>query len=176
MGFNPFTKVLPGMVMAATLAVSPMASAADDMFLKLDDIAGESKDRAHPDEIVVLSWAWGAAKASKLKCVTVQDLHLTKYVDAASPKLITNLATGRAIPNAKLTVRKTGESPFEYLLLEMSSVTVSSISAGGSVGGEERLIEQLSLNFATMKVTYTQELDNGLFKPIVTNIANTCPT
>jgi len=61
------------------------------------------------------------------------------------------------------------------LLLEMSNVIVLSISANGSVG-EDRVIENVTLNFGTMKATYTQQLDNGTLKPIVTNIANTCPT
>ena len=30
-----------------------------DMFLKIDDIKGESKDSKHKGEIDVLSWSWG---------------------------------------------------------------------------------------------------------------------
>jgi len=175
MCLNQFTKILPGMAMVATLVVSAATSAADDTFLKLDGIEGESKNELHKKEIDVLAWSWGSAKINKSKCVSVQDLSLSKYVDAASPKLIGNLATGQAIPNAKLTVRKGGERPVEYLLLEMSNVIVLSISANGSVG-EDRVIENVTLNFGTMKATYTQQLDNGTLKPIVTNIANTCPT
>jgi type VI secretion system secreted protein Hcp len=30
-----------------------------DMFLKLDGVNGESKDKVHGKEIDVLSWSWG---------------------------------------------------------------------------------------------------------------------
>ena len=30
-----------------------------DMFMKIDDIKGESVDKTHKDEIDVLAWSWG---------------------------------------------------------------------------------------------------------------------
>ena len=33
-----------------------------DMFLKLDDIKGESQDKKHAGEIDVQAWSWGAAQ------------------------------------------------------------------------------------------------------------------
>ena len=167
--------VVTGMVMVATLAASPVASAAVDMFMKLDGIPGESTDSVHAGEIDVLAWSWGAAKSSKPNCVSVQDISFTHFVDAATPKLIADLGTGQTIPNAKLTVRKAGGTPLEYIVLEMSNVLVSSVSTGGS-GGEDRLTENVTLNFATMKFTYTPQLASGLpGTPGVANIAGTCP-
>ena len=159
--------VVTGMVMLATLAASPVAIAAVDMFLKLDGIDGESIATGHVNEIDVLAWSWGAARSNKPVCVSVQDISFTHYVDKASPKLIEKVATGQPIPNAKLTVLKAG-SP-EYMLLEMSNVIVSSLSTGGS-GGEYRLTENVTLNFAAMKFTYTTPTGSQG----VANIANTC--
>ena len=34
-----------------------------DMFIKIGAIKGESKDAKHPDEIEVLSWAWGESQS-----------------------------------------------------------------------------------------------------------------
>ncbi len=34
-----------------------------DIFLKLGDIKGESKDSVHKDEIEIVSWSFGAANA-----------------------------------------------------------------------------------------------------------------
>ena len=106
--------VVTGMVMVATLAASPVASAAVDMFMKIDQIPGESRDSVHKNEIDVLAWSWGAAKPPSKSCVSVQDISFTKYVDAASPKLIAAVGTGQPIPTAKLIVRKAGDIPFEY--------------------------------------------------------------
>ena len=42
----------------------------------------------------------------------------------------------------------------------MTKVLGSSVSTGGS-GGEDRLTENLSLNFAKFKVEYTKQADKG---------------
>ena len=35
-----------------------------DMFLKLDDVKGESKDSKHKEEMDVLAWSWGASQST----------------------------------------------------------------------------------------------------------------
>lgn len=179
MRMQSIKRVLAGMVMAATLAAAPAAIAAVDMFLKLDGIDGESADKAHKGEIDVLAWSWGAsanasARGNSAGCVNVQDISFTKFVDKASPKLMEKIATGRVIPKAKLTVRKAGDSASEYIVLEMSNLFVTSISMGGS-GGEDRLTENVSMNFASMKFTYTPQDEQGKpGNPVASNIAGTC--
>jgi hypothetical protein len=34
-----------------------------DMFLKLDGVKGESKDKNHPKQIGLLSWSWGMSRS-----------------------------------------------------------------------------------------------------------------
>ncbi len=34
-----------------------------DMFLKIGDVKGESRDDKHKDEIDVLSWSWGMSQS-----------------------------------------------------------------------------------------------------------------
>lgn len=166
--------IFTGVVMAATLVASPVALAAVNMFLKIDGIEGESVFRGHEKEIDVLAWSWGASRSSKPDCVSVQDLSLTKFVDKASAKLITSLASGQAIANATLAVQKAGEAQTPYILIEMSNVTVSTLSTGGS-GGEDRLTENVTLNFAALKYTYTPQLPTGQAgTPVVSTIATTC--
>jgi type VI secretion system secreted protein Hcp len=139
-----------------------------DMFLKLDQIAGESADHTHKGEIDVLAWSWGASNSGSAHMgggagagkVNVQDISFTKYIDKASPSLFLNCASGKHIPTATLTVRKAGEKPLEYLKLELTEVLVSSVSTGGS-GGEDRLTENVTLNFAKVKVTYTPQNAKG---------------
>ena len=57
-------------------------------------------------------------------------------------------------------MRKAGENPLEYLTDHDEEVLVTSYSTGGS-GGEERLTENVSLNFAKVKVEYTQQTEKG---------------
>jgi type VI secretion system secreted protein Hcp len=92
--------------------------------------------------------------------VSVQDLSLTKYVDKASPNLIMATCNGKHYKEALLTVRKAGEKPLEYIKITMKEVLVSAVSTGGS-GGEDRLTENVTLNFAEFKVEYTPQKADG---------------
>lgn len=140
-----------------------------DMFLMLDGIKGEARDSKHKEEIDVLAWSWGMSQSGTTHTgggggagkVNVQDLSVTKYVDSSTHALMQHCANGKHIPKAMLTVRKAGgKEPVEYIKLTMEEVLVSSLSTGGS-GGEDRLTENLSLNFAKFKVEYTPQKADG---------------
>ncbi|HLQ38636.1 MAG TPA: type VI secretion system tube protein Hcp [Planctomycetota bacterium] len=141
-----------------------------DMFLSIEDkkIKGESRDKAHKDEIDVLSWSWGMSQSGSMHSgggggsgkVSVQDLSLTKYVDKASADLVKACCSGTHYKNAKLVVRKAGGSPLEYLIITMEGVLVAAVSTGGS-GGEDRLTESVTLNFGKVKVQYQPQKEDG---------------
>jgi type VI secretion system secreted protein Hcp len=139
-----------------------------DIFMKLGDIKGESQDEKHKEEIDVLAWSWGMSNAGSAHVgggagtgkVNVQDLSITKYIDKASPNLSMACATGKHFPKALLTVRKAGETPLEYVKLEMEDIVVTSVTTGGS-GGEDRLSENVTLNFAKFKQIYAEQAKAG---------------
>lgn len=142
-----------------------------DMFLTIEDgkIKGESKDKKNKDAIDVLSWSWGLSQTGTMHGgggggagkVNVQDLTITKYVDRASPDLMLSMCQGTHYKNAKLTVRKAGGAePLPYLVITLEKVLVSSMTSGGS-GGDERLVETISLNFAVVKVQYQPQKEDG---------------
>jgi type VI secretion system secreted protein Hcp len=139
-----------------------------DMFMKLEGITGESQDSTHKGEIDVLAWSWGASNSGSAHQgggagagkANFQDLSFTKYVDLSSTSLFTAVATGKHITTATLTVRKAGDKPLEYLVITMNEVLVSSVSTGGS-GGEDRLTENVSMNFASFKVAYKEQSSTG---------------
>lgn len=154
---------------ALGLLMPAAAPAAVDMFLKIDGIQGESRDRVHKDEIDVLAWSWGMSNpgvsatrspgAASGK-VNVQDLSFTKYIDRSTPALMRLLATGGRARFAELTVRKAGERPLEYLVFCFGNVGVASLSTGGS-GGEDRLTENVTLNFNSFVTRYTEQSSDG---------------
>jgi type VI secretion system secreted protein Hcp len=139
-----------------------------DMFLKLPDIKGESQDDKHKDEIDILSWSWGVSQSGTMGAgggggagkASFQDLSVTKWVDQASPKLLSAVSTGKHIKEALLTVRKAGEKPLEYLKITLTDCLISSVSTGGS-GGEDRLTENISINFGEVKFEYTVQKQDG---------------
>lgn len=141
---------------------------ATDYFLKLDDVKGESNDSKHKGEIDITSFSWGETQSGSplggghgTAKVTVQDLHFTHYIDKASPDLFKICATGKHIPNGVLVARKAGDKPLEYLKIEMKDVMVTSIQVGGHGGGDSIPQEQVSLSFASVKMTYTPQKADG---------------
>ncbi|GJD76307.1 Hcp family type VI secretion system effector [Methylobacterium goesingense] len=145
-----------------------------DMFLKLDGIKGESQDGKHKEEIDVLAWSWGMAQSgsghigsgSGSGKVSVQDLSVTKYIDKSSPPLASHCCSGKHIPKGTLFVRKAGDKPVEYVKIEMEDLIVTHVSVGGS-GGEDRLTENVTLNFAKFKYVYTTQAKDGSAGPEV---------
>src|SRR5271169_1180358 len=140
-----------------------------DMFLKLNGVDGESKDKAHTKEIDVLSWSWGMSNSGSAHVgggagsgkVSVQDLSLTKHLDSSSAKIMLSCCDGTHFDTALLTVRKAGgEKPVEYVTIKLQEVLITSVATGGC-GGDDRLTENVSLNFAKVKVEYLPEEAKG---------------
>lgn len=139
-----------------------------DMFIKIGAIEGESKDSKHAKEIDVLAWSWGMSQSGTTHGgggggagkVNVQDVSFTKYVDSSSNVLIKSVCDGTHHPEATLVVRKAGTTPVEYIVIKMTEVIVTSVSMGGS-GGEDRLTENVSLNFAAFEYGYKPQKTDG---------------
>lgn len=151
-----------------------------DMFLKIDGVQGEAQDQKHKDEIDVLAWSWGMTQSGSTHTgggggsgkVSVQDIHVTKYVDKSSPTLVRRCCDGRHFKEALLTVRKAGgDSPVEYLKLKMTEVLVTSVSSGGA-GGEDRLTENVTLNFGKFEFIYTPQKPDGSADPEIKQMWN----
>jgi len=108
---------------------------AQDIFLKLTGIEGESQDATHAHEIEVLSWDWSVSQQSNMHLgsgggagkATVDDLTVEHYVDRASPNLVQYCLTGKHIPEAVLVMRKAGGAPLEYLKITMEDVLVTPV-------------------------------------------------
>lgn len=139
-----------------------------DMFMKIAKVDGEAEDKTHSKSIDVLAWSWGMSQSGTTHTgggggsgkVSVQDLSFTKYIDKSSTVLMTACAKGTHFDDAKLTVRKAGDTPLEYLTILMKEVIVTAVSTGGS-GGEDRLTENVTLNFATYEVSYQAQNAKG---------------
>ena len=58
-----------------------------------------------------------------------------------------------------------GDKPVEYLKVEMKGVMVTSINVGGSAASEDRLTENVSLNFAKVFYQYTLQDRKGAAGP-----------
>jgi type VI secretion system secreted protein Hcp len=134
------------------------------MFVKIDDINGESIDSDHKDWIDVVSWTWGMTQSGNAHLgsgtgtgkVSVRDVSFTKYVDSATPILIKYCCKGKYFSKAQLVVCKAGNKTLPYLTLTMTEGLISSFTNGGA-GQDERLVESVSLNFKAFKLDYVPQ-------------------
>ena len=146
-----------------------------DQFIKIGSIKGEAVDHKHADEVDVLAWSWGLSQSGTMHTgggggagkVAIQDLSFTKYVDKSSANLMLSCSNGEHFDQALLTVRKAGKSPIEYIKITMEKVLVSSVSTGGS-GGEDRLTENVTLNFRKVKMEYSPQKEDGTADAAIT--------
>ena len=141
---------------------------AQDIFLKINGIDGESLDATHKSEIEVLSWGWRVSQDSTMHAgsgggagkATVDDLSFEHLMDRASPNLMKYCLTGKHIDQAVLTVRKAGGNPLEYLKISMSDVIVTKVQPSGS-NDDNGIREQVRLSFAKVKQEYIVQNAQG---------------
>src|SRR5262245_66087090 len=100
---------------------------ATDIFAKIGTIKGESLDEQEKDEVEVLSWSWGVSQEGSMGHgsgggsgkANFSDIHITHYIDKASPVLMAACANGEHIKEATITARKAGKGQQEYLIIKM---------------------------------------------------------
>jgi type VI secretion system secreted protein Hcp len=166
---NKFRRIALCTLAASSLLFFSQVSSADDTFLKIDGIDGESKDDVHAGEIDVLAWHWDytisedAGRSGRGREATIcEPISFVHYFDKASVGIALAGFTRSFIPEALLTVRKSGEEPLEYLTITLTDATVISQTMGGEES-ENLLIEQFALSFERIKLEYTEQLpdDSG---------------
>jgi type VI secretion system secreted protein Hcp len=138
------------------------------VFLKLDGIEGESTDARHAKEIDVTAWSLGVTNAGSGHAgggggagrPKVTDLAVSKLLDRASPALMLAVASGRHVRSGRLTVTGGGPRPVEYLVVDLEDVLVTACLLADAAD-PDRPVENVSLAFGKIHVTYTQQSPDG---------------
>ena len=142
---------------------------AQDFFLKIEGLPGESTDAKHKGELDLESFSWGEtnvgsaghAGGAGTGKVTPHDFSFTKRLDKSSPMLFIACATGQHFKEAYLTVRKAGGEQQEYLKIKMEEVMISGYQAGGNEGGGAVVHENVTLNFTKLEMSYKEQKPDG---------------
>src|SRR5258708_7244859 len=141
----------------------------NDIFLKIDGIAGESTDKTHINEIVIDSFSFGVSQtgastglgAGKAK---INEFHITKAFDKSSPELFLASASGKHIKDMTLAMRKAGGDPQSFLTIKLTDVLVSSYNTFGSGDGVH---DSISFVFSKIEIEYRpQKSDGSLGEPV----------
>jgi type VI secretion system secreted protein Hcp len=140
-----------------------------DYFLKIDEVPGESQDVAQRDSIELESWHWGEFNAGSFATgsgggagkVAMQDFNFVMLANRASASLARACAGGTTFKQAILTCRKAGATPQVFLQIWLGDVLVSGFRTG--VGGHGGVVpaDEVSLNFAQIRLAYGKQDANG---------------
>jgi type VI secretion system secreted protein Hcp len=92
-----------------------------------------------------------------------KDISITKRVDKASPKLFLACAGGTNIAEVELVLRYPGgTNQVEYLEIKLQDVIVSSVKAAGTAtSGDALPLEEVSFNYAKIRMTYQAVDESG---------------
>lgn len=135
-------------------------------YIKFEGIDGECKDKEHQKWSDLVSFnqgihkpGGGATGATRRRGdVVLEDIVTVKEVDKSTPKLAEAICKGKVFPKVEidLTASYTDAGRVTYYRYELKNVQVVNYQVGGSGQSEDVPIEELSLNFEEIKVTYTE--------------------
>jgi type VI secretion system secreted protein Hcp len=164
-----------GMVVSlvAAFAVAPAAGAADDYFLRIEGIPGESNAAGFVGTIPidVRSFDWSAENPTTVGSASsgagspkarLNELTVDKSVDAASVPLFQRLAQSKPINSMELIVRRAGTTPFIFLRYCFQTVFVTSQKQSGSTGD---VVETVNFAYRSVTQTYTPQTTTGTPTP-----------
>jgi type VI secretion system secreted protein Hcp len=143
--------------------------ARSNIYLKLDGLDGESKDKDHTDWIELDSWSWGVdnpatfatGQGGQATQAHISSLNIMKTVDKASVALFKNSTTGKHIGSATLSCMKLdGDQRIEFLKVDFTDLMVSSLQWSGA-GEDNQVAESVALVFAKFKQSYKVQEDTG---------------
>jgi len=140
------------------------------LFIKFDGVEGESKDTNHSGWSDLLSFSQGITKTGggatgqtrRRGTIEIGDMVGVKEYDKASPKLAEGICTGKVYSKVEIHDTATyGGDRQTFLKYELTNVSITSLSVGGSGGGDSVPTESFSLNFEEIQITYTQYASDG---------------
>jgi type VI secretion system secreted protein Hcp len=164
--------------LAATAVAPGPAIAAVDMFLKLDNVAGESQDSNHKGWVDTQSFDWGVSivpsqgsgtPTGKSMC---SPFHIVKSVDKSSPTLFVGAATGQHFQKAQIDVQKHDGNGVVFLNYVLQDVFVTSVANASDQ--ESSPTENVTLNFKQITVNYRAQNADGTFTDAIAGAAS-CP-
>ncbi len=139
-------------------------------YIKFDGVDGESQDKDHKNWCDLVSFGQalhkpgrGTGQSRRRGDVVLEDITCTKELDKASPKLAESVCKGKVFPKVEihLTASYTDSGRVTYYAYELKNVQVASYHVGGQGQSESVPVEDFTLNFEEIKVTYTENDSKG---------------
>jgi type VI secretion system secreted protein Hcp len=162
-------------LLAVALAVAPLASAVavDEIFLKLDQVEGESKDARHRGEIELLSFTQ-TGKGPPARGTTANtntsarcpSMTLTKYVDVASLHMHKHMVMGKHYAKAVITFRRPEQPAVEYYRITLDEARVTEMEQSNTrlnfpSPAPPRTLEKVTLSGRRITMDYFMQQADG---------------
>lgn len=140
---------------------------AADIFLELEGVDGESKDKEFTGKIDVQSYSWGVNNSVNMAVgggggqgkANFMEISFMMPYSKASPVLAAKCAQGTHIPTGKFIFRKSGDKPQKYKEISLTKVMVTNISESGGSGGDE--FTAVSLAYEAIHTVYKEQNADG---------------
>jgi len=157
--------------MTEPLPANPAAAAiASDVFLhvktkRAGKVKGEAVAPDHDDDIMVLSWNWGLHAGSAIGSGAAtarrsyKQLTVVKGIDSASTALMSALATNDEVKEARLAMRKSGESQLDFFTIGFGGARVTGIEI--DVDEQGTAVERVTFSFTRVEVEYRRQQGSG---------------
>lgn len=142
----------------------------NDTFIKFNDIEGELQNSTCKDNIELLRWEWtvGQMPSANLGSsggtgkLAVEGLYFEHHIDKFSPKLLRHCLLGECIPEAVITIRKSGGSPLEYFRITLQNVIIIGVQPVG-YRTMRAPREEVGLSFSRINMDYVIQSEKGIF-------------
>jgi type VI secretion system secreted protein Hcp len=138
-----------------------------DMFLQVDGVTGESADANHKGCIDVVACAWGASQKASTSGggggsgkVSFNDLMLHSDTDKATPALLKYCASGKHVPQVKISFCKAGGTQIEYATIVLKDVIVTNVKLSGA-GASQSVGVEYSFQGAQVEHHYWVQSKDG---------------
>jgi len=140
------------------------------LFIKFDGVDGECNDKDHKGWVDLLSMSWGAHKAGggatgqtrRRGVATVEDIIVTKEFDKSTPKLAEAVLSGKVFPKVEVHNTATyGDARATFLKWEFKNAIVTSFNTSAAGAGDAVPVDNFSINFEEIKMTYAEYDSTG---------------
>ena len=135
-------------------------------YIKFDGVDGEAQDKEHKGWSDLGSFGQGlhqpgggaTGPTRRRGDVILDDLTCSKELDKSSPKIAESVCKGKIFPKVEIhcTASYTDAGRVTFYAYELKNVLVTSYNIGGSGQAEDVPMEDFTLNFEEIKVTYTE--------------------
>lgn len=140
------------------------------LYMKLDGVEGECVVKGYEGWIDLLSMSFSGTQSGNMHKgmgggagkVTMGDLMATKLADKCSTDLMKKLCLGQHYATVDVHATKaTGGEALPYFTVKLTDAIVTSMSFGGSGGGDDVMTESISLNYRQIDVEYHIQNQDG---------------